>query len=271
MSNTVNPLGASSMPPKKKRRVVPPAKPGIARQYLMDNFSASHDGICRNGHILFSYVENERSTTKTIQAVSDKFGFTPAHTQIQSLVNRSIDRYKHLSRDDDRQRFEDVCEKVFYNHEEPPAAPAPDPEITPESLPIAPSSPEPVPSTSGISAQPSSQVRLRGEAVTPRKQLLRERLSLIYQGLSKQLAEAKFEIKRLKKKHQKLKNETKERRALLSAAPQADEDITRLTSELKEKDDIIQNLENEKLTLEETVEQLNTSMEQEKRGKRDEL
>ena len=89
-------------------------------------------------------------------------------------------------------------------------------------------------------------------------------------GLSKQLAEAKFKIKRWKKKHPKLKNETKERRALLSAASQADEDITRLTSELKEKDDIITNLENEKLMLEETVEQLNTSMEQEKRGKRDE-
>ena len=88
-------------------------------------------------------------------------------------------------------------------------------------------------------------------------------------GLSK-LAEAKFEIKRWKKKHQKLKNETKERHASLSAASQADEDITRLTSELKEKDDIIKNLENEKLMLEETVEQLNTSMEQEKRGTRDE-
>ena len=172
------------MPPEKKSRTVPPAKPGIARQYLMDNFSASHDGICRNGHVLFSYVENERSTTKTIQAISDKFGFTPAHTQIQSLVNRSIDRYKNLSRDDDRQRFEDVCEKVFYSHKEPPGAPAPYPEITPtaasvcpESLPIAPSSPEPVPSTLMIrhlcaTVQPSAP-KGRGsdtkEAITQKK------------------------------------------------------------------------------------------------------
>ena len=109
----------------------------------------------------------------------------------------------------------------------------------------------------------TSLVKRKDATIQVLRQAMKDR------GLSK-LAEAKFEIKRWKKKHQKLKNETKERHASLSAASQADEDITRLTSELKEKDDIITNLENEKLMLEETVEQLNTSMEQEKRGTRDE-
>ncbi|CAM1319971.1 Uncharacterised protein r2_g2834 [Pycnogonum litorale] len=92
------------------------------------------------------------------------------------------------------------------------------------------------------------------------RQALKER------DLAKQLAEAKEEITRWKRTHEKIKKRKKERHA----SQTTDEAITSLTNELKEKEDIIRNLENEKLVLEETVEQLKTLMEQEKKSKKDE-
>lgn len=37
-------------PPKKKRKITVPEKPGIARQYLAEHFSNVAEGEVRNGH-----------------------------------------------------------------------------------------------------------------------------------------------------------------------------------------------------------------------------
>ncbi|XP_041362917.1 L-threonine dehydratase catabolic TdcB-like isoform X1 [Gigantopelta aegis] len=110
------------MGPKKKRRTLPPVKPGIARRHVTKNFSAlPGDGICRNGHVLFMYIENERSAAKTIRAVVDRFGFRPTHMQIDTLVTRSIEKFKCLSREVEKQRFDDICREVFRRYVDPPS------------------------------------------------------------------------------------------------------------------------------------------------------
>ena len=101
------------MGPKKKRRTVPPAEPGIARQHITKNFSAlPSDGICWNGHVLFMYIENEHSAAKTIRAVDDRFGFRPAYSQIETLVAKSIEKFKRLSREGEKQRLDGICEDL---------------------------------------------------------------------------------------------------------------------------------------------------------------
>ena len=59
------------------------------------------------------YIENARSAAKTIQAVDDRFGFRPAYSQIETLVAKSIEQFKRLSREGEQQRFDGICLEVF--------------------------------------------------------------------------------------------------------------------------------------------------------------
>ena len=54
------------MKKKHKKHVVSSSKPGVARQYLIDNFSLVPEGHLKKGHILFPYLENEKSAANTI-------------------------------------------------------------------------------------------------------------------------------------------------------------------------------------------------------------
>ena len=112
------------MGPKKKRRT-------IARQHITEKFSPlPSDGICCNEHVLSIYIKNDSSAAKTIRAVDDRFGFRPAYSQIETLVARSIEKFKWLSREGEQQRFDGTCQEVFHSRVDPPAA-APESESTP--------------------------------------------------------------------------------------------------------------------------------------------
>ena len=82
-----------TMPPKKKRRVLP-SKPGRTRQYLTDNFGTVPNRDVQIGHVLFLYIENDRSFVGTIRAIQHyvaSSNFTPR--QLKSLVDRTINKY----------------------------------------------------------------------------------------------------------------------------------------------------------------------------------
>ena len=53
------------MKKKHKKHIVSSFKHGVARQYLIDNFSLIPEGHLKKGHILFLYLENEKSAANT--------------------------------------------------------------------------------------------------------------------------------------------------------------------------------------------------------------
>ena len=76
------------MPLNKRKKL--PAKAGKKRQYLIDNFGELPEDpkMMKNGHILYLYTTNDRSPTKTIHAVKQKYSCDLTQTQLQSLINR---------------------------------------------------------------------------------------------------------------------------------------------------------------------------------------
>ena len=95
------------MPPKKKRKMALPAKRGRAHQNLVDNFSPVPDGELNKGHVLFLYVENERSACMTIEAVTTKLGVpcTNLKNQFRLLVDKTLGKYKHLANTSEMTKF----------------------------------------------------------------------------------------------------------------------------------------------------------------------
>ena len=176
-------LFSATMPPKKKRRVLP-SKPGRTRQYLTDNFGTVPDSDVRIGHVLFLYIKNDHSFVGTIQAIQHyvaSSNFTPR--QLKSLVDRTINKYKNLSREADMKQFDQICREPF--------------EVS-SCEPRSPDSSEPQPSTSGESSTPaepepktvpsqdtdSKNLSLRSEAWTPRKKNLKRRLDFVSKSAS---------------------------------------------------------------------------------------
>ena len=51
---------------KYKKHIVSSSKPGVAHQYLIDNFSLVPEGHVKKGHIIFLYLENDKSAANTI-------------------------------------------------------------------------------------------------------------------------------------------------------------------------------------------------------------
>jgi len=65
-----------------------PAKRGPAHQHLVDNFSPVPDGELKIGHVLLLYVENERSASRTTEAVTAKLG-VPCTNLKNQLIKHS--------------------------------------------------------------------------------------------------------------------------------------------------------------------------------------
>ena len=106
------------MPPKKKWKGVQPSmrKPGRAHQYLTANFSTVPSGDeVKNGHVLFLYLENDRTLSSTIRAVKDILGVQCeiAPGLLRGLVNKSLDKYQNLGRVNDMDRFSAICQETF--------------------------------------------------------------------------------------------------------------------------------------------------------------
>ena len=114
------------MPPKKRRLVNPAAQPGVAKQYLEKNFSSfprEHDEV-RNGHLLYVYVTSGQYSraecdrqlkTLVISNLGSQYAEADYcfKADIKRIVDRSLDKYKHLQRAGEFEKFVAVCEETF--------------------------------------------------------------------------------------------------------------------------------------------------------------
>ena len=210
------------MPQKKKKVPVLPIKPGIARQYLTHNFCAvPDDGKVKNGHVLLNYIQNERSATKTIHSIKAKFGICAHLSRVNSLVSRSLNKFKKMTQDNERRKFEEICKAVFYNREDPAADP-PNPQSS--SIPkLSTPSPDPEhdddPSTSSAMPSPSVHVctspvsdqspRLRDSVLTPRKKKLKKRLEFAMKSKCAMQSKYRENLKELRLKVNKTPRKVK--------------------------------------------------------------
>ena len=93
--------------PKTNFTVQPPGK---ARQYLIDNFSFTDaSAVCKNGHVLLLYFQNDLSITLTRKAVCNKFGCLPTYCRVRRLVQKT----KGMFKADQINRLEDICQTPF--------------------------------------------------------------------------------------------------------------------------------------------------------------
>ena len=212
------PFFLGNMPPKKRKRGLP-AKPGKIRQYLMDNFGIfpSSRNEIRVGHILCLFVEKERSLVGTIRAMQERCeSMKLTARQLKSLVQKSLDKYKNVSREAEMDKFDELCREMFSASQLPPPDPPnstaestfgespmtlvprpststtpmdqPTPSGTlvgePSALMTAVGEPATTPSTSPLPSTSSGRSS-RSDFWTPRKQALKRRLDFVSKSASK--------------------------------------------------------------------------------------
>ena len=110
---------------KKRHEVINPnAKPGIAKQFLVDNFSTlPTGGDFLNGHVLYLYVVTcEHSRARTEQELLSHLPTTAQQgsaifpclsAQIKKLVTQTVGKFKKLSDPKEFQRFDFICHEKF--------------------------------------------------------------------------------------------------------------------------------------------------------------
>nr|XP_047144092.1 uncharacterized protein LOC124817731 [Hydra vulgaris] len=100
------------MAPQKKLLVFN----GKFKKHLVDSFQLSADtnNECRNGHILFVFIDNGELYTKTVEKVNKYFGFNTIASNIQSLVNIAKKLAVNYKRDS--KRFFAFCNEPFAFH-----------------------------------------------------------------------------------------------------------------------------------------------------------
>lgn len=161
------------MAPKKRRKLGFPAKPGIVRQYLTENFSPVPDGELKNGHILFLFMENERVSTRTIEAATKIIGVpgTILPYQVKTLVDRTLEKFKNLARECEMEKLDEICHETFSlfnpSSSDSPCASA--------GMSAGPIIPQPETHTEPEEPQPSSSTG----PITPRKRMLKRRLEFV--------------------------------------------------------------------------------------------
>ncbi|KAJ8392360.1 hypothetical protein AAFF_G00077240 [Aldrovandia affinis] len=201
------------MPPKKKSKIVNPnAPPGVARAHLEVNFSvlpASKRDL-KNGHILYLYTSFGKSRTETERRLRshlslpdvESYSSAAFNSSVKILVNRTLLKLKKLSNPKELEAFTKICDDTFKLKKGIPSPGAHDPESStsaesqvpifqdksadsgdsshdlPPQLNLATEtavavSPEPTPSTSGVSTRSSTKI------ITPREQKLMERLDFL--------------------------------------------------------------------------------------------
>ena len=89
-----------------------PSQPGVARKYLAHKFVEYTGGNLTNCHVLRIYINCERSGMSTMfRQRSENCEITLS--QVVSLVKRSIDYYRHLTKDEEITMFSRICEENF--------------------------------------------------------------------------------------------------------------------------------------------------------------
>ena len=115
--------------PKDENETSYALQPGVATKYLAHKFGEYTDGNFTNGHVLQIYINSERSGMSTIKAIQEMFRQRSENcditlSQVGSLVKRSIDYYRHLTKDEEMTMFSRICEENFLCVRTPvPAAP----------------------------------------------------------------------------------------------------------------------------------------------------
>jgi len=82
----------------KKKKSLPPTKPGVARQYLVDHYSPINDQDLKMGHVFLLLMEQDKSVAKTIRAVRDILPCIIRPNDMKTVLN-NLNSFKHLSRE----------------------------------------------------------------------------------------------------------------------------------------------------------------------------
>ena len=289
------------MPPKKKKcaptRGACARPKGAARLYLESNFSLPADiaesTTCQNGHVFLQYLENNKELAHAANIISEKFTFTPDVKKIYFLCKRATILMTNQS-EENKKKFEDLCNEHFVRKplastslqsavECSPVLMAVDTaasepsqsdilstdshtSLTPRSEPMLYKlSTDPGLSTASCSPQ-TVTVRLRSDDTTPRKQLLKRRLSFLSKtksemhekyrhNLAKLKARIKTNPKQIKLLNQTIKRKETTIRNLREASKQKDthSDLNTLNKEkilLKQKNRVKMNQIRDKIRAE---------------------
>ncbi|KAK6177160.1 hypothetical protein SNE40_015317 [Patella caerulea] len=106
-------------PPTKKKKTGFGSKPGVAREYLEKNFGALPENLADvlNGHILFLYLNNGSSPTRTDRSFISKFPeVDSAKRMIRTLVANSLTKYRQLTKDNVFAKFKAISEDRLSIH-----------------------------------------------------------------------------------------------------------------------------------------------------------
>ncbi|XP_065680983.1 uncharacterized protein LOC124817617 isoform X1 [Hydra vulgaris] len=183
----------------------------LKSEYLELPFSYQ---VCLKGHVLLVYFQNKCSRTTAAKKVGEKYGLLTSKSHIKCVVN-SINLYKkNLLRN--MEKFQNICSEVFFKsatttgmiHEirtiEAPPVLTSDlsyvntivPIVSTESSAFLLSSP-------GYSTPGESQPllsRLRGIQLSPRKKILKQRLTMLENEFSTKIEKHKKVLSELKEK-----------------------------------------------------------------------
>nr|XP_047140973.1 uncharacterized protein LOC124816023 [Hydra vulgaris] len=177
---------------------------GAAKNYIESNFALSLqvDNNCKNGHILFVFVSNNESHQLTIEQVNKLYGFNICYSHTKLLVNVSKKWACNFLRDS--KHFVDFCNEPFICQ----AATFP----ATDSFQSGPSSSKTVsylsvassPKHKSILSSPNKKSpllsRLRADQLTPRKKLLKHRLSVFATEIATEKRKHREDVKVLKEK-----------------------------------------------------------------------
>lgn len=99
------------MPVPKKKRVAPnPVKPGILKQFLDANYfdiPSTADEL-QNGHVLYLYLKNERSVSKSVEHLTEKFGCRVNFNAVKKIEKQFM-KFKKPSDPVEFGRFQSLC------------------------------------------------------------------------------------------------------------------------------------------------------------------
>ena len=151
------------MPPKKKRKLPPPLKPGIATQHIFDNYEDHGSGTIKNGHVLWHFLKSEKSVVKTVNSLKSSYDLNVLPSTVVSLADRSINYYRCLKDETQMEKFRNFCDVIFLRQPSPQAenavSPGPSSASDPKLFTPATLVPQPVtPSNSESLDAPSTSV-----------------------------------------------------------------------------------------------------------------
>ncbi|XP_065683018.1 uncharacterized protein LOC124810638 [Hydra vulgaris] len=188
------------MGPKKKTNLFY----GKAKSYLVCNFPIpAHLNMgCRNGHVLHILATNNDSYQVTVELISKYFNINIFPNQILQLVKKSKVFVKGFSRNS--KQFIDICNMLF-EYQPTTSAVTQTSQLITTSNHIATcssffSQQIAVSSLSNSDSSQESLSRLRADLVSPRKKIMRKRLTILENEIAIKKRKHKEDLKGLREK-----------------------------------------------------------------------